>query len=1019
MSLFAASRRPFRPAPSGALVYLGLAGLIVTLSACGDSPYCVFGGDCSDGGSSGPGGSGIGSAAAVRPTTAVWIENADPELEQVRPRGTGASSTTPVALRFSESLNPESLRGAFEIVESTFGAPIPFLDPPALVGDGRLVVLDPLTDLVPSTTYIVQYAEGAEVTDLTGQAVAVPSDRFISDFGVTSSDPDAPRVVMSYPDNNEINQSDVTEVSVVFDRPMDITTIDIDSWVVLADGAAPVPNPDPVPFFFLEGPTPIPVPTILRWTSLDTMTLERSSLGSGAEVEVTLSPVGNEIEDTDGNVLEERVVRFDVTPIGMPSMIIKPSLPLDALGLADLSGTDPVFQVDVPVNALDGDILRVFVFGTGRASGELETLSRRIDVTAATGQIDVTADDLDLLGSGNGRFAEGDVDIAVRIERGNARTPVRVADSDPDTNGSQPYFFDVVPPEVLGFSTSGTVTDSFVSDARHVVLVGRASEEIRSVRVETTGGMSNFTGPDDRPDTVLADKGGLFVAAPVLLDVLDSSAAAIDYTVEVYDRALNEAVGGALMGTFDQLGAIGPGAPATGSTMEITVFNGTNLNRLSNALVITHQDDGGVITFVDSAVTDASGFAMVNGATVGETIVTVDVSDFDLFTFHGAPRQILQIPLTPTGLADAATGGTIGSPLAVDLSLTDNQIGDSRLATPGPRLLAVEPCVTNPVDGRRSCPFGPDDILPRRIGVQTVLAADLSVPPTSFDAQDFLLGFALRGPAAPVAAGDEESVAGFEVETLLSSLPSEGEAIGLDPQLFTLATAPNFGMLDGDPAVTIEAISPGVSGSTPVGLGIAFDPLMTGVGWNLFGAYPGAVDGIDDGGGDELGELIQRGTFEQDLFLRVAALDTDGDRTGVRARFSNLSMANIPAIEVPTFLVPGPGGNSGGPSYNIVAENVIPDVLGIEGLVRTTLTDTSGRSWVLWRPDPTGMGDVTTHVPNIGIEGGVPLDPGTVMCTISAFAWESLDTNLFLWTDVEREHEVFAHTVEQAFTVMP
>ena len=90
------------------------------------------------------------------------------------------------------------------------------------------------------------------------------------------------------------------------------------------------------------------------------------------------------------------------------------------------------------------------------------------------------------------------------------------------------------------------------------------------------------------------------------------------------------------------------------------------------------------------------------------------------------------------------------------------------------------------------------------------------------------------------------------------------------------------------------------------------------------------------------------------------------------------------------------------------------------GLYRYRVQGPGARAWTLWRPDPAGSATVTTLVPDIGGDfGGTPLAPGSATLRISVYAWRGLNLTDFLWTDLEREHEVFAHTIAVPFTLDP
>ena len=87
---------------------------------------------------------------------------------------------------------------------------------------------------------------------------------------------------------------------------------------------------------------------------------------------------------------------------------------------------------------------------------------------------------------------------------------------------------------------------------------------------------------------------------------------------------------------------------------------------------------------------------------------------------------------------------------------------------------------------------------------------------------------------------------------------------------------------------------------------------------------------------------------------------------------------------------------------------MIPDPAGLEGLYKVELIGAAVRRWTVWTPDSPGSGTVSVHLPDIAAIGGQPLVGGTVVCRIAAFAWPTLDTDEFLWSDVDREHDLFS-----------
>jgi hypothetical protein len=222
----------------------------------------------------------------------------------------------------------------------------------------------------------------------------------------------------------------------------------------------------------------------------------------------------------------------------------------------------------------------------------------------------------------------------------------------------------------------------------------------------------------------------------------------------------------------------------------------------------------------------------------------------------------------------------------------------------------------------------------------------------------------------------------------------------------------DLGMLEDDPSttgaphVTLEALVPGVGGSLVVGLGLAF---QSGAGlWDVRSAHPGAVTA---------GFFAAQGVVDPDLFLRAELRDADGDRSLRRPRASalpGLPMAGSPAVpvlqpvDVPLLQLVMQGGPLGTDrSLDLTVSDVLPDALGTSGLYEVRLEDDAGRAWHLWRADAAGgPAPLGVHFPDLGTSGsalGAGLDG-----TAEVWAWPALDPAAFLWSDLEREHDVFA-----------
>jgi hypothetical protein len=992
-----------------------LASLPLILAGC-DNPICIY---TPNGCQPGGGGGSLGADnQAMTPAPGQWVIQGEPSLVGMWPQGATAHPSTSVVLEFSESLAPDTLLGAFEMVEVDFGIPTPLINPPPLIGDGRLVLLVPIVPLLPGSGYVVRLRGDAVVTDLTGQELSHNVSSDLGSFIVAASGPATPRILATWPSDNTINQGETTEITVVFDRPMDEDTVDLDSWLVTVDGSEPAFNPPPVPHTIIAGPVPVPLTQAWRWRSLDGEG-EAVSLGRDVSVLLTLSPTGEEILDGAGELLEETTLEFETAPFGPPVRITRyvGAVAQDAIGLDDVTGVLPILSAEFTVVPAEDDALLIYLFGEAPqddgSGGDSHTIAlfRELTLDGTTALVDIMPEILDLLTSPTsleGRFADGNLDVAMAIKRSGVTSPVELLDTDPDMSGRQGVRFDMTPPVLRGFGQDGAELNVFFSDQRGLVIVGHANEEVRAVEVVTSLG-----GNGTLPETVGSEVGGLFVAAPIDVGILGVADLPLDFTLTIYDRALN--AGASVSGLFTQLGAVGP-VPAAG-TVAVEVFDSLTLAPVGGALILAQAVDGSVVTDLGTAQTDGAGRATMPTAVSGETLITVDKFGYHLFSFQDVTADRLGVPLEMMGAHGAYVEGKVTSSFTVILGAQDNSIADTRLFRNEAPFFDVDACSFDPFEFEYECFFGPEPVRAGVPGAQVFLSVDGNVTAATFSAGAFLKAVELRLPARALEFGEIEDEK-MHVDAFLSDLDPEEQALAVDVHILSTSTLRTFAGADSDPIITVEANSPGHPRSIVVGRGITADDPVFPETWIVLAAFPGAADGVQDVAEDNLGTWVERGTLDGDLFLRAELTDAFGNLVGARPRLSQTDLSLLPP-DAPYLLAPA-SGSSVGDSFTVQVSDVILDAHTRGGLVRVLLTDDNGRSWALWRPDPTGdPGSVDLFVPDLASVGGSPLADGTLTVSISAWAWAGFDAGAFLWSDLEREHDLFSHSMAYALTKGP
>jgi hypothetical protein len=573
-----------------------IAALLALVIPTGcDNVACVFGpGNCSGG--SGGSTPGIGSNPATLPINGEWIGPAAPKVTSMLPTGTSVARTSPIMVIFSETIVADHLDAAFEL--QLAGAPPFQVGNVALAGDGRIALILPQTDLTPSTEYTLFFRTGALVVDRVGRAVVLPSDRMIGKFTTAATDPTAPAVLGSWPPTGSADQSATTEAVIVFDRPMSSASFDPTSFVVTVGAPPPPFNPLPVP---VQASVTGADTRAFVWRSIDSQG-NAVSLGLSQTVQFDLSPVGHPIRDAANENLPHTTLTFSTASFSAPLAASITSIPSDAIGIGEISGpADLAIKVDL-AGAQSGDFLTFYIFGTSQGTATnppLAALFREVQMTLGSppSSFTLTAGEIDLLQSSSpfkARFADGELTFAFQIRRDLVQSPLQLLDVDPVTKGAQSPVLDTVAPQLQGLGPAGTVVASFSSDLRDVTLVGRASESLRGALVSTTSpDADNTTAMGEIPPVTGSGAGGLFVAAPVKLGLVDPASLPLHYSITVYDKALNAS--GTATGLFQQLGASGPGTPLPDVSVDVSVFDAATLAPIQGAQVLTYSIDAGFV----------------------------------------------------------------------------------------------------------------------------------------------------------------------------------------------------------------------------------------------------------------------------------------------------------------------------------------------------------------------------------------------------------------------------------------
>lgn len=997
---------------------------LLPMAGC-DSPACVY----SPGGCNGPGGDAngggpgaAGSAPADTLRTGLWVD-ADGPSEAFLGAGfnQGLHPGSILAVEFDVSMSQASLAGAFEIVDLIFGNTVDVVDPPPLVGDGRVALVVPAAPLIPGSAYALRFRQGAEPADVLGRVGTLGGD--IGTFEVTGTPPEEPRLLYSFPSATEENAGDLTELVLVFDRPLDPSTVTLGSIKVEVGPGVPA-LAEPAQPVVVTGAVPIPVLQAWTW-ALNDAAGERDSLGAGVDVRFTISPA---VTDQTGAAMQETVGVFQVSDLIAPVAVRKPFAPVAAIGLADLAPFAPLLEVELASPVPNTGAVQTSGYALGgksRANGGSIALLRT--QTPAEGEQLIYAD-TETLGFtdalGLPYLADGEVRIVAWNARGEVRSQARLLDPGPATSADH-LILDTVPPVVVGLDTNGSQTDLFTSDQRDLVLVGRATEEIGFVHVEaidpSTGDritnevLTDLDDPaSDRTTApvVFSGDAGLFIAQPAPIGVVDPLEPwTFDY--QVFDLALNSAP--IQIGVpFEQRGVLASPAAPTGS-LTVSVYDQVTKEPLEGVRVLVHDRSGAAQpTLIDSGTTGAGGtLTLSTGA--NSVLVTAEAAGWDLVTFDGVSGSSIQLLLSPVQGPPAQAQGAVRIPIASGLDVTNALVqtlaADARAPEGAVPLVLAEDATVDDQTAELVQEFGPYALRPGVLGAQSALVVLGGLPLGSFSGAAFLLGFGLRAPSPPLPAGNTPSPIRIEVPGPLATQAAEARALdtGALPIPLTLPAAgdglPDYGTLAAAPLVLVEARSPGLSFPWICGGGVSGQG--AGGAWQFKAAWPGALD-VTSGPTDAYGELILARSAEPDLWARIDLVGDTGCRATARWSVAGANPLGLapPSPPFPAFVATGSVSveDPVPPPFRVILRDPTPNSRTGAHLLR--LHAETGRRWHLWKLDDAAQAAVSFWVPEVGLgEAEFPFQVGLEL-EAASYEVPALDPGLgAVWSELERTAE--------------
>ena len=472
-----------------------------------------------------------------------------------------------------------------------------------------------------------------------------------------------------------------------------------------------------------------------------------------------------------------------------------------------------------------------------------------------------------------------------------------------------------------GTGRHGRPTSTFASDVSDLVITGRASEPISFAFVDAAAGDNGGSVLDPprtrsragpRDGRVDLRGGGRAGRAP------DPNGAPATYDMTIYDEALNASPIGA-MGTFSQVGVVGPGNSPTGGTVRVRVLDATTLQPLRGVTVYSHQELGGAVDFVASGTTGIDGRVSVRERlrappwsppqrrpTTSRRSTACPVTRSTSSSAGPrspaptcrdgwracSPRQLPDVDERDRGLARAPARAIRWPP--------------ERDRHRGPLQVRVRPC-TDPPGGRRSA------VVPRDGGGHPAAQLERRALPAG-----------VRADRAAGTPGTGRLGAGRHPGRRNAAPPVADRAAGADDS-------------------AAHPVHRGPSGSWRPrrrpeghgrGRGHGLDaPIIVGRGIPCTGRRDLRRARGQRGARGPGRRTGRPRAIEADLFLRAAVRDAAGNEVAARPRLSG-SGSLLSPIGVPQLLSPAPGGSTGSPGFNLLVSDTLNDVLGLEGRTR-------------------------------------------------------------------------------------
>jgi hypothetical protein len=840
-----------------------------------------------------------------------------PTVRATYPEGSGWPSSVPIVVEFSESLNEQTIlpttatgtdarigvrvQGSAQLLPAQYD----------FLGDGRLLVIRPINGLQDQgglVYEVVMFPEGRDVDGL--RFLVSDGETILSDFQVNQDESITDgSIVATYPRDNFSDQAREGDFLVVFDRPVNVSSLEDVDIFLQPEGGPPIDATIRRPLSTLGVEDP-------RVVSLEPDSALLASQGYEFTVtaNITFGQEGN--LDFNGSTPFTRFT--SISPSAPTSIELGSAAPGFPNKINRQNVLSVILNVDVPGDTLAGDVVVGRIYGGDKETSETFDLAF-VESTASApvaGEQTIMLDFGAQLGTMTVPLLDdGDVVFAAQIQRGSQSTGFIHEASNADPT------FDITPPTLVRAGPPGSGNDIF-TESESLSYYGEASE-----------GLADATLVDGVSPTAVmfgSSNSGRFLLLPVGLGRIT---AARDYSLTLTDLSGNLSET-SVSGAIQQRGMV---TGVLSGFLTVEAYDHATLEPIVGATVLVDPPTPTVpATSQLIGTTDVNGRVTFDIGSGSAHTITIVRAEYDLVTIADTRAAFVSLPLKPVLDYTAVLGGSAFSqPTASAPIIPGSTVIVGSTAFADQSVMGISSLSAMPTA------IPPTPILPNRVQIVTAFGGPFEptvIPTYGFQACQICgTGLAFRtAPPAPAEPGGSAAVG--LVLTPVIAIP--GTLIGTHSEDFGQLGLDTANLITDSPKARVTSSLIGFDHQALTGIGIV--TLQAGTVYDVTANF-------------SLPVLAGLAGFAPVSWLVTEAEDNAGRISRVRVLLDVTTGAifdNSDPLAIPTITAPG-GVFSGSPLVSVadVLDAAVAPLGAIVAFLELTATDSEGRRWHVIRPD--------------------------------------------------------------------